>query len=157
MLPMKPASYSALQREDVFPNPFCRDGLHIGSIAALCGLSWARVATRLTIDHPTPLQPVGTRNMLLAPIPPVSERPVDEDTKSRKTVDEEFRGKLLVLTKEHFQHTDFCRPEYSEPVDTRTVLSLQSSVRQFTRFLLIENLNCSRPVAGTPFGVHRVV
>jgi len=88
IFPMTPTRYRTLQREDVFPEPFQRDEPHIGVIAGVIGLSWARP----TVSHRIPLPSVGQRSFLLQSIPHAPQRVVVEDTKSIKGVEEGSYG-----------------------------------------------------------------
>jgi len=88
IFPMKPARYRTLQREEVFPDPFWRDGPHIGLIAGVSGLSWARS----TVGHRIPIPSVGRRGILLHPIPPAPQRILVEDIEGVKNEDEESHG-----------------------------------------------------------------
>jgi len=94
IFPMKSARYRTLQREEVFPEPFWRDGPHIGLIAGVSGLSWARP----TVGHRIPIPSVGRRGILLHPIPPAPQRILVEDIVGVKNEDEEYTGSVEMKT-----------------------------------------------------------
>jgi len=63
IFPMKRAKYCALQRKDVFPEPFRGNKPHISVFAGLSGLSWAQP----TVPYLTPVLSVGQISLLLRP------------------------------------------------------------------------------------------
>lgn len=98
IFPMKRAKYCALQRKDVFPEPFRGNKPHISVFAGLSGLSWAQP----TVPYLTPVLSVGQISLLLRPSLYAPHNIVVDDT-STPNVDEGSHGNnLLVLVREEF-------------------------------------------------------
>jgi len=89
IFPVKLARYRTLQREDVFTDPFWRDGPQIGLIACFSGLSWARPI----VPNRIPLPSVKQRSLLLHPIPPATQKDVVYNTGLDKNVEEGSHSK----------------------------------------------------------------